>query len=54
MAEQNVQVQETAQEERATKKWSKAKKITVWTSIGVGVAGLATAAFFIIRKFKKA
>ncbi len=53
MAEQtNVQEQQGA--ERVTKTWSKTKKITVWTSIGVGVAGLATAAIFLIRKFKKA
>ena len=52
MAEQNVQEQET--QERVTKKWSKGKKIAVGTSIGVAVAGIATATFFIIRKFKKA
>ena len=52
MEQQNVQ--ETTQNERVTKRWSKGKKIAVWTSVGVGVAGLATAAFFIIRKFKKA
>lgn len=52
---EQTNVQETTQDNgRVTKKWSKTKKITVWTSVGVGVAGLATAAFFIIRKFKKA
>ena len=49
--EQNVQVQET---ERATKKWSKGKKIAVWSGIGVAVAGIATAAVVLIGKFKKA
>ena len=53
MEQQNVQGQEV-QQERVTKKWSKGKKIAVGTGIGVGVAGLATAAFFIIRKIKKA
>lgn len=53
MEQQNVQ--ETTQDNgRVTKKWSKAKKITVWTSVGVAVAGLATGAFFLIRKLKKA
>lgn len=53
MAEQNVQ--ETAQDNgRVTQKWSKGKKIAVGTGIGVAAAGIATAVFFIIRKFKKA
>ena len=57
MEQQNVQ--ETTQDNgngngRVTKRWSKGKKIAVWTSVGVGVAGLATGVFFLIRKFKKA
>lgn len=55
---EQTNVQETTQNQnggRITKKWSKGKKIAVvGTGIGVGVAGIATAAFFIIRKFKKA
>ena len=57
MEQTNVNVQETTQNQnggRITKKWSKGKKIAVGTGIGVGVAGIVTAAFFIIRKFKKA
>ena len=55
MEQTNVNVQETTQNNgRITKNWSKGKKIAVGTGIGVGVAGIATAAFFIIRKFKKA
>ena len=57
MEQTNVNVQETTQNQnggRITNKWSKGKKIAVGTGIGVGVAGIATAAFFIIRKFKKA
>ena len=53
MEQQNVQGQEV-QQERVTKRWSKGKKIAVGTGIGVGIAGLVTTAFFIIRKFKKA
>ena len=52
MEQTNVQGQET--QERVTKKWSKGKKIAVWSGVGVAVAGLATTAIFLIRKFKKA
>ena len=56
MAEQNQNVcgQETQEKERVTKKWSKTKKIAVFASIGVAVAGLTTGTIFLIRKFKKA
>jgi hypothetical protein len=54
MAEQNQNVQETTQDGRVTKKWSKGKKVAVWSGVGVAVAGLVTGAIFLIRKFKKA
>ncbi len=50
MAEQNVQ---ETQVQDARKKISK-KKIAIWSGVVVAVAGLATTAFCIIRKFRKA